>query len=95
MPDGAWSISFKGGFRAVLIDVPNEKQTRRYFGLPLEVPFYLEDAWSTCTPPSDDEASEILRQRGNNPGERVEAICRIDVDGDIVVRGAITSVPDL
>lgn len=95
MPDGAFSISYKNGLRAILVDVPNERSSRRYFGFPAEVAFYLEDAWSFCTPPTDEELAEFTANRKNNPGERFEAVCRIEVDEDVVVRGLITSVPKL
>ena len=96
MPEGAFSISFKNGLRAILVGVPNERQTRRYFGFPAKVPFYLEDAWSFCAPPNEEETAQLTRENiPSNPGERVEVICKIDVDGDIVIRGLITSVPKL
>lgn len=95
MPEGAFSISYKNGLRAILVGVPNERETRRYFGFPADVPFYLEDAWSFCTPPTEMEVKEFESKRNQNPGERLEAICRIDVDGDVVVRGLITTVPKL
>ncbi|OHV21425.1 hypothetical protein EOS93_23190 [Rhizobium sp. RMa-01] len=97
MPDGAFSLSYKNGLRGILVGVPNEKETRRYFGYPREVPFYLKDAWSVCSPPDDTEktsAAEFIKIR-NQPGERFEAICRIKADNDVVVRGVITSVPRL
>lgn len=97
MPEGAFSLSYKNGLRAILVDVPNEKETRRYFGTPMEVPFYLKDTWSFCAPPSaeeNDQAATFIKKRGL-PGERFEAICKINVDNEAVVRGVITSVPDL
>lgn len=97
MPEGAFSISYKNGLRAILVDVPNEQETRRYFGMPLDVAFYLKDAWSFCHPPTEAEAQDVatyIEQR-NVPGERFEAICKIKVDDDVVVRGLITSVPKL
>jgi hypothetical protein len=94
MPPGAFSISFKSGFRAILVDIPNEKDTRRYFGLPTDVPFYLEDAWSFCNAPNDQEIDEYKLAR---PGtlERFDAICQIEVDETSVPRGIIVSVPRL
>jgi len=50
MPDGAFSISYKNGLRAILVNVPNEQKSRRYFGFPMDVPYYLVDAWSYCSP---------------------------------------------
>jgi len=95
MPDGAFSISYKNGLRAILVDVPNDRETRRYFGYPTDVPFYLEDAWSICKPPTDDELQEFKEVKNDNPGERFEGICRIQVDEDVVIRGIVTSVPKL
>lgn len=97
MPEGAFSISYKNGLRAILIDVPNEQETRRYFGFPQDVPFYVKDAWSLCHPPTDEEAPEVARflQDRNMPGERFEAVCKVTVDDDVVLRGLITSVPKL
>lgn len=95
MSDGAFSISYKNGMRAILVGVPNEQDTRRYFGFPAKVPHYLEDAWSFCTPSNEEYAADFLTNRGNNPDERFEAICQIQVDDDEVIRGFITSVPKL
>ncbi len=46
MPEGAFSLSYKNGLRGILVDVPDERQTRRYLAVPMKVAFYLEDAWS-------------------------------------------------
>jgi hypothetical protein len=97
MPPDAFSISYKSGLRAILVDVPDERETRRYFGYPADVPFYLEDAWAFCSPPEFQEVAwaEGWLEEANQPGMRVEAICRIDVDGETVIRGIITTVPRL
>ncbi len=97
MPEGAFSISYKNGMRAVLVDVPNERDTRRYLGFPAKVPFYLESTWSFCYPPSEKEGKQFasLMKKRKWPGERFEAVCRINVDDEVVVRGVITSVPKL
>ena len=95
MPPGAFSLSYKNGLRAILVDIPNQMETRRYFGFPLDVPFYLKESWSFCARPTDDDkghVAEFMKDR-NMPGERFEAVCKIKVDDDIVVRGVITSVP--
>lgn len=34
MPEGAFSISYKNGLRAIIVGSPNEQDTRRYFGFP-------------------------------------------------------------
>lgn len=97
MPDGAFSLSYKNGLRAILVGVPNEQEERRYFGFPQDVPFYLKDGWSFCARPEGEEkaqAAAFIKGR-NQPGERFEVICKIKADNDIVVRGLITSVPRL
>lgn len=97
MPPGAFSMSFKSGFRAILVDVPNDRETRRYFGYPADVPFYLEDAWSLCSPPTEKEKlqTEAFMKAQDFPGSRFEVVCRILVDDETVTRGFITSVPRL
>jgi len=95
MPDGAFSLSYKSGLRGILVDVPDEKENRRYLGYPMDVPFYLKESWSFCRPPQENEkaqASEFMEKR-DWPGERFEAVCKIDVDNKTVIRGLITSVP--
>lgn len=97
LPPGAFPISFKSGLKAVIVDIPDERETRRYFGFPLQVPYYLEDVWSFCRRPTEEEladAENFIADR-NLPGERFEAICKIQVDKDTVVRGLISSVPRL
>lgn len=97
LPEGAFSLSYKNGLRAILVDVPDQKATRRYFGFPQEVPHYLKDVWSFCYPPTDEEGPQVRQfmQERNMPGERFEAVCKIKADNDIVLRGVITSVPRL
>lgn len=95
LPEGAFSISYKNGMRSILVDVADERESRRYFGFPADVPFYLEEAWSFCRPLPKAEATRIMAYRERNPGERFEALCTINVDDEIVVRGYISSVPRL
>lgn len=97
MPEGAFSLSYKNGLRGILVDVPNEKETRRYLGVPMEVPFYLKDSWSWCRPPTEEEGPQVAQFMAERdwPGQRFEAVCKITVDGAEVVRGLIISVPDV
>ena len=92
MPEGAFSLSFKNGLRAILVGVPDERAERKYLGVPVEVPSWYEHAWSFCTAPSADEKA---KSENLGPGSRLEAICRIKADQDEIVRGAIYSVPKL
>ena len=97
MPDGAFPISFKSGLRAIVLELPDERATRRYFGFATEVPFFVEGAWSLCSPAKGDEIAEAENFMANLDltGMRFEAICRVDVDGEKIVTGAITTVPRL
>ena len=97
MPSGAFSLSYKNGLRAIVVGVPDERKSRRYFGFETEVPGYLEDVWSLCSPPTGYEKAEAERfmEQSARPFERIEAVCRIEADGETVIRGLITSVPNL
>lgn len=95
MPEGAFSVSYKNGLRGILVDLPDEKATRRYLGVPMEVPFYLEESWSWCNAPTQEDsarAAPFMAER-NWPGQRLEAVCKITVEGQEVVRGLIVTVP--
>src|SRR5690606_18050719 len=94
MPDGAFSFSFTNGLRGILVGVTKDEESRRYLGFPFEVPFYLEDAWSWCHPPTDSDnarAANIMSER-DWPGQRLEAVCRIKIEDEEIVRGLIISV---
>lgn len=97
MPDGAFPLSFKSGLRAIVLDLPDERAVRRYFGLPTPAPFFVEGAWSLCSPPEGEEIAEAeyFMATLDQKGVRFEAVCRIDVDGEKIVTGVITSVPRL
>jgi hypothetical protein len=58
MPEGAFSLSYKSGLRAIMVGVPDMRSERTYLGLPFEVPSWYADAWSLCTAPSDAEKSQ-------------------------------------
>jgi hypothetical protein len=97
LPEGAFPLSYTSGFRAIMVGVPDERTARRYLGYQAEVPFYLKESWSFCRPPRTDEqqgVSNFMKAR-DWPGERFEAVCEIEVDEKPVVRGWITSVPDV
>ncbi|MGV8831552.1 MAG: hypothetical protein ACOH2N_06210 [Devosia sp.] len=94
IPDGAFSVSFPSGLRGIVVDLP-EDMNRRYLGMPLEVPSYLEKTWSRCRPPSIEENPQVVQfmESRDLPGARFEAICEIELDGDLVTRGLLISVP--
>lgn len=95
MPEGAFSLSYKNGLRGIMVGLPDDRSTRRYLGVPIEVPFYLEDAWSWCSAPTKEEstsAAPFMAQR-SWPGQKLEAVCKITVEDEEVIRGLILTVP--
>ena len=95
MPPNSFSLSFSSGFRAILVDMPNEFFSREYIAYPADVPHYLNDAWSFCRAPTEEELQLFLTDGRWTSGERLDAMCTLDVDGTIVFRGAIVTVPRL
>jgi len=73
---------------------------RRYLGVPHEIAPWFEDAWSICSSPEPDEPSQFQQSMTENMKEilenaKLEAVCRIEVDGKQLLRGLIYSVPKL
>lgn len=93
LPKGAFSFTFNSGFRAIALDIPQERDTRRYLGVPFDVPPEAEDEWSMCKRPSTQEAAEVLEGVDMPRGSRLDAVCTIEADGSTLRRGAIFSVP--
>lgn len=96
MPPGSFSISYKSGFRALFVGVPDHRATRRYLGYPVaDVPFYLKEAWSICGAPTDADFNQFpnFMPPDEFPGSRLEAVCYVAVEGKSVMRGLIASVP--
>lgn len=84
-------------FRSLTI----ENRDRKYLGIPADVPSWFADAWSTCQAPSEQDRADIAEslsdemRRGFLVSARLEAVCRIDVDGQPLLRGVLFSVPRL
>jgi hypothetical protein len=96
MPDGAFSLSFAGGPRVILKDTQDERATRRYLARrDPGVPEWFEGAWSYCDAPTEDEAESIYKTGKPGPGMRLDGICALDADGDIIPTALIFSVPKL
>lgn len=117
LPVGALTVSYKNGFRAVVLeaDVTDPKfangpkwfrrlnlanPDRRYFGVPFEVSPFLEDSWSWCEKPTKEERvgyAQVVPSDWKNylDTARLDAVCRLDVDGEKINRGLIYSVPRL
>ncbi|MCA8878977.1 MAG: hypothetical protein KDA73_03265 [Rhodobacteraceae bacterium] len=77
LPDGAYTLSFKNGLRAIILDaqVPHQignapkyfrslglaNRDRKYLGIPLDVQPWFKDAWSWCKSPTPEEKVELER----------------------------------
>lgn len=70
---------------------------RKYLGLPLDVAPWFEVAWSWCEAPTEEDRTEFSRLppdlRRIFETARFDGVCRIDVDGEQIVRGLLFSVP--
>lgn len=98
LEEGDYAITFENSsFRGVMKGVGDERKDRLYLGISADVPEWYEETWSVCRPPSEDEHGRLEERIAKKvgPGSRFEAICEIDADGDIFVRGWVVSVPRL
>jgi len=93
LPAGAISFSFNSGLRAIATGIPEERHKRRYLGVPFDVPDAAKSLWSTCKPPTDEEAAFVREQIDMGPPARLDAICIVEVEGKPLTRGAIFSAP--
>lgn len=97
LPEGAFPLSYKSGFRAIIVGLDDVRPERKYHGYQANnVPKWYQKSWSICRALTDEE----MRQSKNSsidlgPGGRWEAVCEIDAGGDVFVRGWIASVPDV
>lgn len=94
LPEGAWTIAVRSGFRAMVMGVPKERDARRYLVYPNEkTPEWYLKTWATCRAVTKQERARYEMHRAREPGHRWEAVCEIDADGETFVRGWIASVP--
>lgn len=74
---------------------------RRYLGIPIDVPYWFKNAWSTCVKPKDEELRYIDASLSDDAkqqlvGARLDAFCYIEGDDEKrIPRGLIYSVPKL
>lgn len=71
---------------------------RKFLGLAAEVPTWFEDTWSRCRLPTEQERSfgedtSAEDWRKQMIGARLEFVCEIEADGELIPRGLIYSVP--
>lgn len=88
------------GYPQYLRRIHYANRDRRYFAIPMEVPSWFENAWSTCTRARDVEKRRYLAELPTDLSRdlstaRFDAVCRIKADGKEIVRGFLFSVPKL
>ena len=93
--EGEFWLSFKNGFRAIMVDQTDFRPERVYAGVPSQVASWMEDVWSYCRPLSDDERAQATGLVKGVESMRPEALCTIEVDGKKIARGVIFSRPNL
>jgi hypothetical protein len=96
MPEGAFSLSFKGGPRVIMLDTEDETSTRRYVvRRRTDVPDWFKESWSYCTPPTEEEEAFLLERLEPGQGMRLDGICALDADGESIPTGYIFTIPDI
>ncbi len=96
MPEGAFSLSFKAGPRVIMLDIKDERSARRYIVRPrTDVPSWFKESWSYCKPPTEEDQASLLKQLELGPGMRLDGVCTLDADGDVITTGYILTVPDI
>ena len=96
--EGDYLLAFKGdvGLKGVMRGMGLRDKTRKYMSYGAkDVPKWYHDSWSICRKPNGDERSAFESEVDMGPGGRFDAVCEIDADGDVFVRGWIVSVPDM
>ncbi|MEM7408330.1 MAG: hypothetical protein AAF458_23780 [Pseudomonadota bacterium] len=93
LPPGATSFAFRSGLRAIAVDFRVDREARQYLGIPSEVPQWAKDEWSWCRPPSEAEAAATPPRSDLGDQSQLEAICKVERDGEVVTRGTIYSLP--
>ena len=96
--EGDFLLAFEGevGLKGVMRGISDRDNTRKYMSYgATDVPKWYYDSWSICRKPNEDERTAFESAVNLGPGGRFDAVCEIDADGDVFVRGWIVSVPDL
>ncbi|MCB2110890.1 MAG: hypothetical protein H6895_08720 [Defluviimonas sp.] len=89
-------MAFKTGSRLIISGVADERSTRTFFvQRNTEVPAYFAGAWSHRSPPNADEAAHIQQSMPTTPGARLEAVCTIEADGEVILTDLLYSAPKL
>ncbi|MES2667766.1 MAG: hypothetical protein V4712_16890 [Pseudomonadota bacterium] len=91
-------LVFKGedGLKGVMRGFGDKDGSRQYMSYNANnVPRWYQKTWSVCRKPTDQEVTSFDSEAGIGPGGRLDAVCEIDADGDVFIRGWVASVPDL
>lgn len=84
------------GLRGIMRGFGDKDTNRRYLSYDAEgVPDWYWRSWSDCRKMTPTEQIDFVAAVDLGPGGRIEAICELDADGDVFVRGWIASVPKL
>jgi len=79
-----------------MVGYGSKEPDRRYLGYPADdVPQWYQKTWSICRQPTVPELESFEVHAETGPGSRLDAVCEIDADGDLFVRGWIVTVPKL
>ncbi len=96
MSEDSFPVAFDSGFRGVMTGFGEREDDRRYLGYAAKnVPTVYEEVWSNCRRPTDQELEAFEQDGSDLPGLRWEAVCEIDADGDVFIRGWVASIPRL
>lgn len=96
LKEGEFLLAYKNGFRGVMSGFDGRDQSRRYMSYDANnIPPWYKETWSRCRVPQEAETSGFESAVDMGPGGRLEAVCEIDADGDVFVRGWIVTVPNL
>ena len=96
--DAKVSDPSKAGYPQFFRRLASVNPDRRYLGVPADVPSWFEEMWSFCAAPIgeerfhlEDTMSEDMKAKLATA--RLDAVCKINVDGKDILRGLLYSVP--
>ncbi len=93
-PENSFALPFTIGLKAIVIDQGPRDRNRRYIGATFKVPSWMEDTWSFCYAPTEEEEQAVRSSEDQDLNHaRLVAFCTVDIDGKKIPRGAVYSVP--
>ena len=82
-------LAFKGdaALKGVMRGFGEKDKTRKFMSYTArDVPSWYQNTWSICRAPMGDDVAAFENSVDLGPGGRLDAICKIDADGDVFVR---------